>query len=208
MPFAGFIADICSDSGVTEIQTSGFASMGDKLEAFLPIGPVTLVCPIAQTKWVCWIDPETGEISARNRSPKKGTPLHVLPEMIYIRKYLHHPNLQIRAVMLEMDEYRLQDGKRSADRKRGSHRYERMPTDLLAVYEYRTAADFAEQLPPLPPRFTSAEFAKAARIRGRKLSAALSVLTDVGVIRRTGKRGNAILYAICTDAEENFHEDS
>ncbi len=207
VPLAGFVADIYDGSEIIEIQTSGFASMGDKLEAFLPLCPVTVVYPVAEKKWVCWIDPETGEFSAKNRSPKKGRIFDAVPEMIYIRKYLQHPNLTIRVVMLEIEEYRLLDGKRSKTKKRGSHRFERMPVDMFAVYDFHSAADFAAQMPPLPEPFTSADFASAARLRGRRISAALKVLEESGVICRCGKKGNSILYRICSAADEFFCGD-
>lgn len=207
VPLAGFVADIYDGSEIMEIQTSGFASMGDKLEAFLPLCPVTVIYPVAEKKWVCWIDPETGEFSAKNRSPKKGRVFDAVPEMIYILKYLQHPNLTVRVVMLEIEEYRLLDGKRSKTKKRGSHRFERMPVDMFGIYDFHSAEDFASQLPPLPDPFTSADFAAAARLRGRRISAALKVLEELGVIIRCGKKGKAVLYKICPTADEIFHED-
>ena len=130
IPHAGYIADIRNADGIVEIQTSGFASMKGKLEAFLPDSAVTVVYPIAEKKWVTWIDPETGDIQPRHRSPKKGSPLDTIPEMIFILDHLKNPHLTLRAVMLEVEEYRMLDGKRSRSRKRGSSRYERMPLDI------------------------------------------------------------------------------
>ena len=201
VPLEGFVADICSGGEIIEIQTSGFASMGDKLEAFLPQYSVTVVYPIAMTKWVCWIDPATGEFSEKHRSPKKGRLLDAIPELVRILPFLEDPHLTIRAVLLEMDEYRLQDGKRSRSGKRGSHRFERIPVDLYEIFDFRTSADYAAQLPPLPDPFTSADFAAACRLRGRNISAALKVLEKVRVIERIGKRGNAILYRILVGTE-------
>ncbi len=201
VPFEGFVTDIYNGSEIMEIQTSGFASMGDKLEAFLPLCPVTVVYPIAMKKWVCWIDPETGEFSPKHRSPKKGRILDAVPEMVRILRFLHHPHLRIRVVLLVIDEYRLQDGKRGRDGKRGSHRFERMPVDLYEIFDLCSAEDYALQLPPLPDPFTSAEFASACRLRGRHVSAALKVFEEMGVIARTGKRGNAILYRVSFPTE-------
>ena len=103
IPHNGYVADIRNSEGIMEIQTSGFARMNAKLEAFLPDSTVTVVYPVAQRKWVTWIDPESGEIQPRHRSPKKGTPADVLPEMVFIRAYLTDPHLRIRVVLLEIE---------------------------------------------------------------------------------------------------------
>ena len=43
IPLEGYIADIYSEAGVIEIQTSSFGALQSKLEAFLRNYPVTLV---------------------------------------------------------------------------------------------------------------------------------------------------------------------
>jgi len=204
IPCAGFIADVKNDREIIEIQTSGFASMRDKLEAFLPLCPVTVVYPVAQRKWVSWIEPESGEISKKNRSPKTGRPFDVIPELIYIREYLTHPNLTVRVVLLEIEEYRMLDGRRSLSRKRGSHRYERMPVDLFGIYDFSAPADYAACLPGLPETFTAKELISAVKYRGRDVSAVIRVLESAGAIVRDGKRGNAFLYRIAAADSEKI----
>lgn len=205
VPFAGFIADIKNPDGIIEIQTSGFSSMRDKLEAFLPHCPVTVVFPTAQTKWISWIDPVTGAFSEKKRSPKKGRALDAAVEMVYILPYLNHPNLTVLVLLMEMDEYRLQDGKRSLDGKRGSHRYERIPTDLLGAYSFHSSEDFAVLLEPfLPEPFTAKELCSFLKYRGRAASALIRVLMEVGVLERIGKKGNAFLYRIAETVNKNL----
>lgn len=198
IPCAGYIADIRNADGITEIQTSGFAPMKSKLEAFLPDFRVTVVYPVAEKKWVTWIDPEIGDMQPRHRSPKKGKPLDAVPEMIFIRDHLKNPNLTVRVAVLEMDEYRMLDGKRSLNRKRGSTRYERMPLDIYRIYDFHSAEDYIRELPMNPgDAFTAKEFAKKCGFRGRRISAAIRVLETVGAIRPDGKQGRANLYRVC-----------
>lgn len=212
VPHAGYIADIRRADGIVEIQTSGFASMKGKLEAFLPDSAVTVVYPIAEKKWVTWIDPETGDIQPRHRSPKKGSPLDIIPEMIFILDFLRNPNLILRAVMLEIEEYRMLDGKRSRSRKRGSSRYERMPLDIYRVYDFHDTADYIRLLPFAPGAvFTAKELSEACGFRGRRLSAAIRVLERVEAIVRDGKQGRAFRYRICEipfDSDCNREENS
>lgn len=201
VPVGDFIADICGADGMIEIQTSGFASMQQKLEAFLPLGKVTLVYPIAKKKWVSWIEAD-GTIGKRNRSPKVGKALDAVPEMIFIKRFLNHENLTVRAVLLEIDEYRMLNGRRSLSRKRGSTRYERMPVDLFEIYDFSTAEDFIDLLPfERGEVFTSKELCGKLKFRGRAVSAAIHVLLEVGAIVRVGKQGNAYLYRIA-EAED------
>lgn len=70
-----FVADIADQNGVIEIQTKGFGQMRKKLSFFLEHYPVQIVYPVVLVKWVVWIDPQTGEITSRRKSPKKQPPM-------------------------------------------------------------------------------------------------------------------------------------
>ncbi len=197
VPYRGFIADILNDEGVIEIQTSGFASMRDKLEAFLPLVKVTIVYPLPKVKWISWIEPESGQIGKKNRSPKVGKLFDAVPELVFIHSFLSHPNLTIRAVLLEIDEYRMLNGRRSRSRKRGSTCFERMPVELFEVYDFKSAEDYIALLPyDRETEFTARELAAFMKFRGRDVSAMIKVLMSVGAIARTDRRGNAYIYRV------------
>ena len=70
----GLYADIYNGDEIIEIQTRNFEKLCKKLDRFLPLYPVTIVFPIPDTKWIYWIDPETGSCSQKRKSPKKGNP--------------------------------------------------------------------------------------------------------------------------------------
>lgn len=201
-PVSGFIADIYSEKGITEIQTSGFSSMRKKLEVFLSSTPVTIVYPIAKNKRVFWMDMESGEISGGHASPKHGSPADVIPELVYILPYVSHPNLTIRTVLLEAEEYRMLRGKANGNRKRRSVRYEQIPVDICAVYDFRDPGDYCDWLPFLPGQeFTAEELFSAMKFRGgsRRKSAYIKALMTVGTLRRIGKQGRA--YRYCVNSE-------
>ena len=177
VPVGGYIADIKKGNDITEIQTSGFASMRDKLGAFLKDFSTTIVYPVAQRKWVSWIEPESGEITARNPAPRKGRFTDVIPEMICIRQFLLHPNLTVRVVLLEIDEYRMLNAQRSRSRKRGSTRYERVPLNICGIYDFRETQDYIDLLPFAQDAvFTAQDVAGALKLRGRRISAGMRVL--------------------------------
>ena len=50
---SGFVADICNAEGIIEIQTRSLGKLKRKLEVFLQNMPVTIVYPIAHTKYLC-----------------------------------------------------------------------------------------------------------------------------------------------------------
>ena len=52
IPIENFVADIYTGSEIVEIQTRSFNAMRRKLDAFLPLYPVTIVYPIPHEKWL------------------------------------------------------------------------------------------------------------------------------------------------------------
>lgn len=195
IPINGYIADICRDGVITEIETSGFSGLKPKLAAYLPEYKVRLVFPLAYAKYLSWIDPESGEISSRKKSPKKANAYTALFEMVRILPYVKNENLTILAPMLEIDEYRLLNGW-SYDKKKGSNRYERIPTDLFEIIEFSSDADFIKYIPEsCVTDFTLADFTKAAHIPSKEANGVVHVLMERGLLARTGKKGNSYLYA-------------
>ena len=191
----GAVADIFDGTHITEIQTANFSAFRIKLMRLLEEYPVTVVYPLVRKKTLFWVDPVSGESSAPRTSPKTGGFWDAAPELLYIRELLFLPNLTLRLQLVDVEEYKLQDGW-GKDGKRGSHRLERVPTvpgDYLII---RTPADLKRCLPPrLTSPFTTAEFQKAMRYRGRKLSAALKLFLEVGILTRE-KHGRGYVYTI------------
>lgn len=189
------IADIFDGERVTEIQNGHFSGFRPKLERLLAVYPVTVVYPLVRKKQVVWVDPETGETTPPRRSPKTGSPADALPELIFIEKQLFHPRLILRLIPVDVTEYRLQDGW-SAAGKRGAHRMERLPDAIGDPIDVCAPRDLISLLPKLPAEFTAADFSHILHLRGRKLSAALRVLTLSGCLEQTGKAGRKYLYRI------------
>lgn len=200
IPIDRYVADIYVENEIIEIQTGQFNRMRDKLKAFLPLYPVTIVYPIPRTKWLIWIDDESGELSQKRKSPKKGSPYAVFPEMYKIKMYLKDPNLRFKLVLMDVEEYRLLNGW-SRDKKKGSSRYDRIPIQLVEEIEISCLQDYMQFVPyELSDAFTIKEFAKAAHISAGLGSCVVPILYYVGVLDRVGKKGNAYLYQVKEDA--------
>lgn len=190
----GYVADILNKDGIIEIQTRGFSSMEKKLSTLLVFNRVTLVYPICAEKTVAWVDLATGEVSAKRKSPKKESLSHALPELYKIRKHLVHPNLKVHIVVIKAEDYRYLNGW-STNRKRGSSRMERIPTELIEEYFVSSVEDLAGLIPKdLENPFTSNDFSKAAKLPISKARASLTLLSLYGAVNRIGKEGNKIIY--------------
>jgi hypothetical protein len=190
----GFVADICTGNEIIEIQTRNFDKLRRKLQTFLTFAPVTIVYPIPNTKWIRWINPQTGEISPRRKSPKTGKPYSIFPELYKIKEYLINPNLKLKILMIDLEEYRLLNGW-SEDRKRGSTRSDRIPTDLVEEYIIDGKEGYKQLIPvQLEEAFTVKDYKKASGISLKASQIALHVLNYVGAIEKIGKNGRSFVY--------------
>lgn len=199
----GFVADAVGENGICEIQTRQFQKLCPKLRAFLPLCRVTVVYPVVVRKRLNWIDPQTGEIAQQGRWFRCGTPYSFFPELYRIRDFLHEPNLSFRIVELTAEEYKLLNGF-GQQKKNHAEKYDRIPESLQRERKLERAEDYAQFLPQeLPGAFTSAAFAKAARISRSAAQVTLLLLSELGTVRRIGKQGNSYLYeAACICREE------
>lgn len=184
-----FVADVFDGERIFEIQTRQFNTMRSKLDAFLPVVPVTIVYPMASRKWLVWLDPLTGEATKRRLSPKKAHPIEIVNELYKINVFLDNPHLSIVIVLLELEEQRWLSGW-SEDKKKGSRRHERIPIHLEGFISLRRPENYLSLLPDdLPESFTSAMVAKHAKISLRTAQTALRLLERLHQISAVGKDG-------------------
>lgn len=196
IPIEGFVADIYTGSEIIEIQTRSFNAMRRKLEAFLPIYPVTIVYPIPHIKWLSWIDEQTGETSPMRKSPKKGNASQAFMELYKIRPFLTDSNLKFRFALIDMEEYRLLNGW-SRDKKKGSDRYDRIPCKFVEEVCIDCREDYMQFIPyDIKEPFTTKEFAQCAKVPVRLAQTMLLILSDLSIVERTGKQGRSYLYHI------------
>lgn len=190
----GFVADICTGNEIIEIQTRNFDKLRRKLHAFLAFAPVTIVYPIHHIKWIRWVNPQTGEISPPRKSPKLGTPYMIFPELYRIKDFLVNPHLSLKIVLINLEEYRFLDGW-SQDKKKGSTRCDRIPTELVQEIPITSPEEYQVLIPEkLGQEFTSKDFKKASGLPIGQAQTALNILHYIGVVDRIGKKGNAYLY--------------
>ncbi len=194
-----YVADIFTGKEIIEIQNGNFNKIRKKLEVFLERHPVTVVYPIPHTKWLIWIDEETGEFSKKRKSPRTGSAYQAFKELYRIKSYLKHGNLKFCFPLMDVEEYRLLNGW-SADKKKGSCRYDRIPVALFDEVIIERREDYLQFLPyELPVTFTSADLVQTARIPLKTAHLVLNILYFMEVVERIGKSGRSYLYKIADD---------
>ncbi len=203
VPAAGHIADVLNDGGAYEIQTRGFYRLRAKVEHLLTLGPVTVVYPAAAEKRLFWIDPETGDCTEGRKSSKRCTRSSFWTELPALAEFLGNPRFAARILLLELDEYRMLDGRGASKKARATH-VDRVLRGIRDDYTVRTPDDLLGLLPEgLPERFTSLDFSKAAHIPRASAQAALRVLYAHGLAGRESGERRGYTYKIQPKRSEN-----
>ena len=195
----GYIADIFREGEIIEVQTGSLYSLKAKVKFYLEHTDyiVTVVHPIAGVKYLSWIDTEDGSVRSRRRSPKKGRVTDALPELYWLSDMLDNQRLHFCFPILDIEEFRLLDGW-SRDKKRGSDRYERVPTDITDI-ACVAGKDVPSMLPEgLAREFTRKDFSKLTGFKGRKLYNAITLFCNIGAVQKGEKRGKSLVYRIVT----------
>lgn len=196
IPIGNYVADIFTGQEIIEIQSAQFGKMRDKLEAFLPEYPVTIIHPIPYKKWVIWVDEETGALSPPRKSPKKSGAYEAFLELYRIRDYLADRHLTVKLLLLEMEEYKLLNGY-GRNKKIRASRYDRIPLEILEEIVIERPEDLMQFIPlELEEPFTRKQFAKAAHIDERLASLVLKLYQYYGMIEHTGQEGRSYLYEV------------
>ena len=182
-PVGGYVADAVTEDGVIEIQTHGLHRLKPKLDAFLPVCPVTVVHPVIAEKTLYRVD-EAGELLSKRRSPKHENVYSAMREIYTLRQYVTDPRFRICLCELELAEYSVECGK---DRRK---KLDRIPLDLRRIVMLDTPADFALFLPePLPEPLTASALAKALHTPVLPVRLYLNLLGNMGILAEAGRSG-------------------
>ncbi|MCR4781010.1 MAG: Cof-type HAD-IIB family hydrolase [Ruminiclostridium sp.] len=191
----GFFADGVGESGIFEIQSGSFGYLQKKLSQMLRVSHVTVVYPYAKKTHSYSINAQTGEVlSSVTRTDNSFSKLFL--ELYRLKAFITNPNLTIRIAFLEID--RKTYFRDSSKRRTRGMKKDKFPLALLREIRLERGSDYRVFLPEgLPDEFTREELQKLCRPTDASLM--LSVLEFVGVVRRSGKRGRALLYSVVPD---------
>lgn len=193
VPLDGYVIDMIRGDHLIEIQTRNFSAMKTKLDRLTRDHQVTVVHPIAVTKWLNKLtDPPTN----RRKSPKRGHIFDIFGEVVYLPHLIDRPNLTIEVALIEEQEDRVFDAKRERRRRRGWVTEERHLLQVLDTHRFESSADYAKLLPVMPDEFTTAMIAECASVSRRSAQQAAYCLRKMGAIGMTGKDGNSVVYRL------------
>lgn len=184
-----------SDGVVVEVQTGSFGPLRSKVEALASSFPVRIIHPIAAERIIELRD-EGGTLIRRRLSPRKGSPWDLFSALVYAPKLPLIEGLTIELAMTEETEQRVDDGRGSWRRKGISVanrelRAIRETLVLAEVADYRRFAPFS-----MSEDFGARELAATAGIKIPLARKTLYVLSRIGVIFETEKKGNAKRYRL------------
>ena len=192
----GYFADIYNEHGIIEIQTRQLNKLRDKLSVFLNEYQVRVVYPMPYEKYLSWIEPETGDITSRRKSPKRCSMYDAMFELYKIKAFLKNQNLKVTLLLIDMEEYKLLNGW-SYDKKRGSTRYDRVPVGIRRIVKFDRIEDYMQLVPAdLKEDFTVKDFAMAAGVSVEASRYTLNILNYLEIVKRTGRVKNGYVYNV------------
>ena len=193
---AGFVADGISAAGeFIEVQTGSFGPLKKKVRELAAYGRVRIIYPVIITKYIEVFNTK-GRCLYRRKSPRRGSSWDLFNVLIYAPDLPLIPGVVIELALVDAAEQRVQDGKGSWRRRGMSIRDRRM----IAWHERIILKKPADYLCFVPftkkEHFTSALLGEQAGVRTALARKALYVLNKLGIVERTGKQGNSLVYRI------------
>ncbi|GHU85126.1 hypothetical protein FACS189473_3770 [Spirochaetia bacterium] len=191
-----YVCDGVNKEGeLIEVQTGSFGPLKQKVPALTAQGPVKIIHPIIVNKYIELYD-EQGVMISRRKSPRKGTPWDLFKALLYAPELPLTPNVTIELALVDTAERRIKDGQGSWRRKGVSI----ADKTLLACRETITLLcreDYYRFVPfKKTEDFTVRDLGARAKIQPAIARKALYVLTKMELVKRVGKKGNALVYRI------------
>jgi hypothetical protein len=193
-----YVCDGVSEAGeLIEVQTGSFGPLKQKVPALTAQGPVKIIHPIIVNKYIELFD-EQGTMISRRKSPRKGNPWDLFKALLYAPELPLTPNVTIELALVDAAERRVKDGQGSWRRKGVSIADKallayRETITLLRREDYYRFVPFKKN-----EEFTVRDFGERAGIKPEIARKALYVLTKMKLVKRVGKKGNALVYRVKT----------
>lgn len=194
-----YIADIKRGNSIIEIQTQQFKNLLGKINYYIRCGyKTTIVYPIAQTKYINWIETDSTEIVERRKNPHKGVIQDMFKELYWIVDYLDNPLVELNIILLDVEEYKYLDGYGQSNKKRAT-KIDKVPTKVNEIVQIKSISDLIKFIPnTLPEKWSSKDFIKHSKCNKRWAGSGLKILREKGLIQIVEKQGNSFIYSINT----------
>jgi hypothetical protein len=191
-----FVADgRRADGEYIEVQTGSFGPLKKKVKELALNNKVRIIHPIALRKTIEVYKPgKKGVLLYRRKSPKKGSLWNLFDALLYAPELPLLRGVSVEAVMVDVIEKRVNDGKGSWRRK-GISVKDRVLSSWHESARFEKPADYLRFIPfKKNEEFTTSSLSQRAGIDIWIARKALYVLTKMKVVKRTGKKGNLWIY--------------
>ncbi|REK21050.1 MAG: hypothetical protein DWQ45_03205 [Planctomycetota bacterium] len=192
----GFRIDAVVDDRLVEVQSASLSAIRDKIRDLVQRHDVLVVKPLAARKLLVKYKRRGGKVASRRYSPKSESVYDLFLELVHFVPLFPHPRLTLQVLLTEQEEHRVPRRRR---RWNGPdfRVQDRALLDVVEEFEFRTAADLCELLPPgLPAEFTTADVARQTKIPRWLAQKMAYCLRKTGAAEVVGKQGNSIVYAL------------
>jgi len=194
VPIENFIIDIVRNDLLIEIQTKNFSIIKRKLEKLVENYRILLIHPIVKDKWIINVESQSNRSISKRLSPRHNSYVDIFEELIRIPELISNPNFTIELPLVQIEEYRKNDGKGSWRRK-GWSIYDRKLVSVLEKKVFYTPIDFLMLKPSsLKTPFTNTELAYSLKKPLRLAQKMSYCLRKMGIIKVIGKKGRFLLY--------------
>jgi hypothetical protein len=203
VPFGKFRIDVVSDNRFVEIQHGSLAAIRDKVRKLLETHHVVVVKPIVVRKLLVKRSAKGGRITGRRMSPKRGRLLDLFDDLVYFTRVFPHQRLTLDVPLVDIEEWRYPGHGRRRRWRRTDHLVEDQKlVAIREVHRLRTACDIGRLIPrSLPRPFHTGQLADFLSVERWFAQRVAYCLRNIGVIRKSGKNGNAWLYEFATSGE-------
>ena len=193
-----FVADVLKENTIFEIQTGPFSPLKKKIEWILENTSydIVVIHPIAEIKWLNYINGKTCEIEKRTKSPLKGKFTDVAGDLYFFRDFIGNPRFSLMLWMVEAEQYKkntVKDGRRRPKYRK----YELIPVSLLRAHVFKTVKDYEQFIPDgLPNPFCVKQYSALSKIRGMDAYSIVKTLLYIGLLEEAGNLGRAAAYRV------------
>ena len=191
-----FVADgKRADGEYIEVQTGSFGPLKKKVKEFALNNKVRIIHPIAQKKTIeVYEGGKKGKLLYRRKSPLKGSLWNLFDALLYAPELPLIRGVSVEAVLLDITEKRVKDGKGSW-RRRGISIKDRALTSWHESVHFKKPKDYLYFIPfKKNEEFTTSSLSRCSDIDIETAQKALYVLTKMKVVKRKGKKGNSWIY--------------
>jgi len=193
----GYLIDVVRPDLLIEIQTRSLGALKQKLDDLLDNHPIRLVHPIAREKFIVLHGSDENRLW-RRQSPKKGRIEDLFYELVYIAKWVSHPNFSMEILLTSEEELRIQDG-RGSWRRKGVSIQDRRLNKIFERHLFSHPAEYRRLLPQtIPDSFTNHQLANLLSIPHRLASKMTYTLLQIGILEIDGKQGRSYCFKLTT----------